>query len=339
MSELTCTDCERTFSSRSSYMYHITNKVCYKDHGHECKYCHKIFSHRNSMYRHMRISCKERNDFSDDSEESEDTSISPADKMMEEMRSKLQEFDAMKERIANLEKENKELKGPENTVVADSVAVNNGIIHNGEGDINLIVNVVPFGKEDLSRINKTEMLKVFAGGFNSTLRLTETTHFNPRYPEFHNVYISSMKNKYAMTYDGNDWQLVMKDELIDTLYDRKRDYIEENLDEFLDSLTNSQTKALQRWMDGGDDHPYVRKIKNDMKLMLYNKRKMAIENKYRSVSIIDTDDYKSTSYRQIIQSRDPRVIKTQKYIENIEELSKKRRVAPRNGRYRKNLRK
>ena len=49
-----------------------------------------------------------------------------------------------------------------------------------------------------------------------------------------------MKNKYAMMYDGNDWNLVMKDDLIDKIYDNKRDLIEENLDDFLDSLTISQ---------------------------------------------------------------------------------------------------
>ena len=118
---------------------------------------------------------------------------------------------------------------------------------------------------------------MFRSGFNSALRLTETTHFNPKYPEFHNVYISSMKNKYAMAYDGTNWELVMKEDLIDQMYDKKRNYIEENMDEFLDSLTKSQTDALYRWLATDDDHDYVRKVKNSIKLMLYNKRKMVIE--------------------------------------------------------------
>ena len=128
--------------------------------------------------------------------------------------------------------------------------------------------VVPFGKEDMSKINKNDLLQVFRSGFNSALQLTEMTHFNPKYPEFHNVYISSMKNKYAMTYDGNDWSLVMKDELIDQIYDKKRDYIEENMEEFLESLTKSQIDALYRWLAVDDDHDYVQKVKNNIKLML-----------------------------------------------------------------------
>lgn len=34
--------------------------------------------------------------------------------------------------------------------------------------------------------------------FNSTLKLTDTIHFNPKHPEYHNIYIPSMKDKYAM---------------------------------------------------------------------------------------------------------------------------------------------
>jgi hypothetical protein len=141
----------------------------------------------------------------------------------------------------------------------------------------LIVNAVPYGKEDISKIDRDELLQVFRSGFNSAIRLTETTHFNPKYPEFHNVYISSMKNKYAMTYDGNDWELVYKDELIDQIYDKKRDYIEENLEDFLESLTKSQINALDRWLNADNDHKYIQKIKKDMMLMLYNKRKMVTD--------------------------------------------------------------
>ena len=102
-----------------------------------------------------------------------------------------------------------------------------------------------FGKEDISKIGRDELLKVFRSGFDSPLRLTETTHFNSKYPEYHIVYISNMKNKYAMIYDGNDWNMVMKDYLIDKMYDNKRNYIEENIIDFIDSMIRSQINALQ----------------------------------------------------------------------------------------------
>ena len=39
--------------------------------------------------------------------------------------------------------------------------------------------------------------------------MTENIHFNSKYPEFHNVYISNMNQKYAMVYNGKGW--ILKD--------------------------------------------------------------------------------------------------------------------------------
>ena len=50
-----------------------------------------------------------------------------------------------------------------------------------------------------------------------------------------------MKDQYGMMYDGKEWTLVMKDDLIDKVYENKKDYIYENLEEFIDYL------VLQLW--------------------------------------------------------------------------------------------
>ena len=57
------------------------------------------------------------------------------------------------------------------------------------------------------------MLNVLKNGYYSTLKLTEAVHFNAKYPEFHNIYITNMKDKYAMMYDGVNWALTMKEDL------------------------------------------------------------------------------------------------------------------------------
>lgn len=273
-----CKLCGRQFKRNENMKRHIDNKVC-QGKQYKCEYCNNTFTKKNNMYRHRKIcSMKETND----------DILSDNDIDKKELLRQFQEIKmmnvAIQEKLGKIEKENLKLK----TVNIGSI--NNGTVNNGDvynNNMNITVNIVPFGKEDISKIDQTELLKVFRSGFNSALRLTETTHFNPNYPEFHNVYISSMKNKYAMTYDGTNWEIVMKDELIDQMYDNKRDYIEENLDEFLDSLTNSQIRALQRWMDTDDDHHYVKKVKNNIKLMLYNKRYMAINGKGKMIENID----------------------------------------------------
>tara|TARA_B110000908_G_C9981622_1_gene325764 strand:+ start:274 stop:432 length:159 start_codon:yes stop_codon:yes gene_type:complete len=49
-----------------------------------------------------------------------------------------------------------------------------------------------------------------------------------------------------MLYDGNNWTLTRRIELINRLYEDKKNYIEDIMEEFIDSLNNSQVIALQR---------------------------------------------------------------------------------------------
>ena len=258
-------------------MNHQSKKVC-QGKTHKCDHCNSTFTSKGSLNRHVRQSCPNKDnvavtDINNDSTDSMDGDIDKKEllRMFREMQERVSQIPDLQAQIDDLKTENTKLK--------TGSMVNNGTINNNtiNGDVTNNIVLVGYGKEDMDRVDKIDILRGMRGGFNSTLNLIDAVHFNPKYPEYHNVYISSMKNKYAMMYDGNDWTLVMKDYLIDKLYDDKRDFIEENLEDFLESLTPSQVSALHRWMDGGDSHPYVQNLKNDIKLLLYNKRKMVIE--------------------------------------------------------------
>ena len=48
-------------------------------------------------------------------------------------------------------------------------------------------------------IDNGDILKCLKKGFYSTIYLTEAVHFNPKYPEYHNVYISNIKDNLLFT--------------------------------------------------------------------------------------------------------------------------------------------
>jgi hypothetical protein len=179
---------------------------------------------------------------------------------------KLLEFEKniLQEENIKLKEENKKLKNSTTNTI------------NVTGNINNTNNImiVQFGKEDVSKIKQKEIIKALNRGFMAPVGLTETIHFNPKYPEYHNVYIPSMKEKYAMIYDGSEWKLVNKSDLVDQIYDEKRDFISENFDEFYDSLTSSKRNALKEWFDMEENDDKIKQIKEDLKLLLYNKRKI-----------------------------------------------------------------
>jgi hypothetical protein len=278
----------------------------------KCEYCGKCFTKSNNMYRHAKYNCKVAHEIKEtdisprdavnlikDNQEKQDNNIcyccdkkfSCYSSMRRHIKNNckvVKEKKNDKEQIYNelkkLREENEKMKKELNAVHAPNLN-NNGITINGGVNNGTIVNnainiTISFGKEDMSKIDEIDIVKSVKNGFHSALELTDTIHFNPKYPEYHNVYIPSMKDKYGMVYKEGIWELIDKQELIDKIYNDKKYYIEDNADTFYDSMSKSQKNALRRWLlIDNDDDEKIKSIKDRMKLLLYNKRSVPIDTK------------------------------------------------------------
>ena len=80
-----------------------------------------------------------------------------------------------------------------------------------------------------------------------------------------------------MVYNGEQWNLQDREDTIDDLYSTKKDYIEENLDNFVKNLTPSKEAALNRWLATDDNNPKIIRLKERIKLLLYNNRKIILK--------------------------------------------------------------
>ena len=302
MSQNKCNKCFRNFSRKSHLEYHVSKNVCISQQkeSHKCFLCNKGFTTATNMYRHMRLSC--------DVKKEEDTK---RDEIYERLLELEKKNDLLMKKTENVEKENRKLKKKVVSLEKNTSKVTNNTMNNNTKNINngivAHINLIGYGKEDMSKIDKKDIIKAIQSGFNSTIRLTETLHFNPKHPEYHNVYITNAKDKYAMMFDGKDWNLTMKNELINKIYDDKKNYIEENFDEFIDSLSLSRKKALERWLKTDNDDERINKIKNEIKLLLYNKRNL-ITDKQEEKSV---GSKRSNNMVKIIPKKGSKHIPTQ----------------------------
>ena len=265
-----CKYCKKEVSSKQNYDNHIKKNICIMG-DYECKYCNRKFTTRSSMYRHVNHICKVKQD-----EDIKRVEIFERLIILEEKNKQLEksnkEIDKLKRDNIQLKKVVDKLK--KGTTIKNTI--NNTTTHINNGTINNII-LVGYGKEDLKKLNKDDLLKILQNGYNSTIKLTEAVHFNPKYPEYHNVYISNIKDKYAMMFDGKNWTLTIKEDLINKIYEDKKNYIEENLDDFLDSLSTTRKRALERWLDTDDDDDRIKEIKEQIKLLLYNNRNLPMK--------------------------------------------------------------
>jgi len=286
-----CDTCGRIFLKKPSLEYHKRHNVC-ESKKYKCRYCVGVFSTKSTMYRHMRLYCKEKNN--DGDQKNTDIQSYICDKFLE------------------IQEEHKQIKEEHNKRVHDNnEAVQNTMIDTGGSKT---IKLVKCGKEDLTVIDKKNLYRTsdtskeigLKNGFNFISLLIREIHFNSSHPENHNIYIPSMKDKYAMSYDGCDWNIVLKQEMIDRLYDDKKTFIEENIDDFAEFLTPAQKRRIKEWLET-DDHQIIKNDKESIFLLLYNKRHMALNVK-KNMS-------KTTKTNQIKQ------IETPKQAEQIKEAN------------------
>jgi hypothetical protein len=223
----------------------------------KCKHCNKIFKQNNNYNRHIRNNCKVQKESKEEKENI---------------------YQELVKQMKKLEDQNKELceelkKMKSNTITKNS---NNTKNVKNSNNTNNTINLVAFGKEDLSHITEEVYKKILGKGTQSILELINNVHFNENKPEHCNVYISNIRDKYAMIYDGKEWILKNQDNVITDLLEYKKDNLIDKFDDLLDKLSPSTIVKFKRFLDKADDDETINMIKKDIKLLLYNKRKVSM---------------------------------------------------------------
>ena len=106
-------------------------------------------------------------------------------------------------------------------------------------------------------------------------------HFDENKPENHNIYISNLRDNYAMLFDGNNWVLSNRKEIIDDMYDSKRDILSDKFDEILENLPDHAIKKFKRFLHDEQDNKISQKIKEEIKLILYNNKHIPEKTKIK----------------------------------------------------------
>ena len=282
-----CKDCGKIFNHKSHYEYHIKRRKnpCKKQ-LYECSKCKKRYTRKYTLDRHIRNSCK--------------NNINKCNYCKREFRSKYSltrhlgkcdirlDFEKQKEEIFNslvaelekqsdrldiLESENNKLKKH----IINNV-INNVNISNTINNTQNIVNIVAFGKEDLHKLYNENAVKFLRKGYQSIPALVKDTHFDKNKPEYHNVYISNMKELYAITFDGRKWSINYKDDVVDQLFDDNQCFLLDKFNELNNTLDQLTVRKFGRFKNEIDDN-IIKNIKNEIKLLLYNNRYIPIKTR------------------------------------------------------------
>ena len=228
-----------------------------------CQYCSKIYSRRDNLFRHIKSYCKVKK---------------------QEDNNKKEIYNKLLKELDEIKKENEELKKINNKLISsnNNIHIKNQNIETQNNIVN--INLIAHGREDLDKIDVKYIIEALKRGISCIPVITERIHFNEKYPEYQNVYISNMNQKYGMIYNGKEWKLKDKDTIIEDLYEKKFDFLDENFENIYNQLSESQQKAFKRFLDihekadtDKQSRKIINKIKQDLKLMLYNNKNIPMD--------------------------------------------------------------
>lgn len=279
-----CERCHKMFDNKTKYTKHINRKfLCDKSlvvptkianisrdltNRYQCNYCGKILSTNSNYNRHMSTYCKIKKQQDNEKEDLLQKLIKEKDKQNKVIKKQKLKMEEMMEIIKNI-------KNIENNIYVQNIdKTDNSKINNNIQINNNNIKLLAFGKEDMTHLAGEVYKKILNKGFKSIPTLAEQVHFDKNKPENHNVYISNMQNNYALIYDGNDWKLKERDSILQQLIDEKTDILSEKFDELFVKLDDTTIKKFQRFLDYKDEDKIVVGIKNDLKLLLYNNKKI-----------------------------------------------------------------
>ena len=157
---------------------------------------------------------------------------------------------------------------------------NNNTTNNTQINNNVTVNILPYEQTDVSHLTDRDYQRAFNRASMCVPQILEKIHFDPEKPQNHNVYISSMNNKYIKLHNGERWNLRDREETLEDLFADAEYMLENKLETWQDEedpKSERATKKFQIYLEVKEKAALYNRIKQELKLLLFNNRSLITE--------------------------------------------------------------
>lgn len=223
-----------------------------------CMHCNRSYTRKDNLLRHLKT-CKHKK------EEKEYNELKKLVNLLNEQ--------------LKLEREKFKKEISKKDMQIDKLLKKNGIninTFNTTTNIQNNIKILAFNKSDLSHLTDNDFKFCFNRSSLCIPHLVKKIHFNPKKPENHNIYISNIKNNYVMTYDGIKWNLQSRDDVIDEMIVDNECILEDKIEDWINKGHKYPDimKKFNRYLEKKENDIVKNKIKEEIKLILFNNRKM-----------------------------------------------------------------
>ena len=242
----------------------------------ECLYCKKTFLKKVYLNKHLKKYCKEKKK---EEEHKEDLLKlvkllnDKLDKQSKEMNDKVNQISK------ELKKANKQLKKRDKQLIA--LQKKTGVTIGQQNNIQNNIKILAFNKTDMSHLKDKDYLKFLSHSNFCVPHMIKKLHFDPHKPENHNIYISNIKNNYVMIYDGKKWKLEDQKDVIEGILDNNTFILEDKIEDWIKNGKRYPEimEKFNRYIEKKENNEILNKIKQEIKLILFNNRKLVLKDK------------------------------------------------------------
>jgi len=160
--------------------------------------------------------------------------------------------------------------------------INNGIINN----INQTINIVGFGKEDLTKLDVQEIFKCLKAGYYYPNEMTFHINFNKDYPENHNIQLTNVRDSYIKYFDGMIWKVTSFDDFFENMIDHRMNFvskIKEKNHTLYSGLNNKIKEVLTNINDLEPTSLKYKEMKNEFRHKIIEKRPVVAETQKKFI--------------------------------------------------------
>jgi hypothetical protein len=143
------------------------------------------------------------------------------------------------------------------------------------------INLNAHSATDISHLTDTDYQNIMSKACGAIRELVSKVHFDPGFPENHNIYISNLRDNHVMIYDGFKWVLHDRTDAIDQLIGKSEDVLEQKLEEWVELGTRYPVimDKFRKYLEIRDDDTVRNQVIDDIKMVLYNRRPRFIKRK------------------------------------------------------------
>ena len=190
----------------------------------KCKYCEKEFASYKNKWRHENKNCKEKKK-GEEAKDSMDKLVKLLNEQMKEQNNQLKK--ELDKRDKQIKEQNKQI----DELIKKAGINNSNITQNIQNNIKLLA----YKDTDISNITDKDIRNCMNHSNMCVPYLIKMIHLDPKKPENHNVYISNLKNGYIMVYNGENWDTLSREEVIEDIINDRECLIQDRVEDWLEN--------------------------------------------------------------------------------------------------------